>query len=171
MELHGSLERGPQLPFFLVPSARAANSPERLEEANPGFKQPVAAEEINPDGDADLTDETGSGLPPVLPCTVCGGILKPDVVFFGENVPPQRVEHSPLQTGPREAASLWSPGLLTDGDVRAPVRPPDARGREPVLIINRDPTRGDELATYKLEVGCTEFLTELVGPARLGIAG
>ena len=46
-----------------------------------------------------------------------------------------------------------------------------ARAGVPVVIVNRGPTRGDDLATYKLEVGCSEFLTELAEAASLGIAG
>lgn len=88
VELHGSLDR------VVCLSCRASSSrrelAQRLEEANPGF-EPVAAA-INPDGDADLADEQVGDFR-VVPCTVCGGILKPDVVFFGETVPPSRVEH------------------------------------------------------------------------------
>ncbi len=84
VELHGSLDR-------VVCLSCGAFSPRRelarrLEEANPDYA-PVAAG-INPDGDADLTDEQVEDFR-VLPCTICGGILKPDVVFFGETVSPR----------------------------------------------------------------------------------
>ncbi|MFJ8588937.1 NAD-dependent protein deacetylase [Streptomyces sp. NPDC093595] len=137
VELHGSLDR-------VVCLSCGASSPRRelavrLGQANAGF-EPVAAG-INPDGDADLTDEQVGDFR-VLPCTVCGGILKPDVVFFGEAVPPRRIEHCRRLV--REAASLLVLGssLTVMSGLRF-VRQAAQAGK-PVLIVNRDPTRGDQ---------------------------
>ncbi|MFG3660879.1 NAD-dependent protein deacetylase [Streptomyces sp. NPDC047706] len=139
VELHGSLAR-------VVCLSCGAFSPRhelarRLEEANVGF-EPVAAG-INPDGDADLTAAQVGDFR-VVPCTRCGGVLKPDVVFFGENVPPRRVEHCRDLVG--EAASLLVLGssLTVMSGLRF-VRQAAQAGK-PVLIINRDPTRGDRHA-------------------------
>jgi NAD-dependent SIR2 family protein deacetylase len=61
----------------------------RLGELNPGFAERHAAVATRPDGDVELEDTSDFVVPG---CVGCGGVLKPDVVFFGENVPPPRVE-------------------------------------------------------------------------------
>ncbi|MGJ7875069.1 NAD-dependent protein deacetylase [Streptomyces sp. WAC05458] len=160
VELHGSLDR-------VVCLSCGAFSPRRelarrLEEANPDFA-PVAAG-INPDGDADLTDEQVGDFR-VVPCAVCGGVLKPDVVFFGENVPPPRVEQCRALV--REAASLLVLGssLTVMSGLRF-VRQAAEAGK-PVLIVNRDPTRGDRHALTRVAVPLGTALTTVA--ARLGV--
>ncbi|MBT2482340.1 NAD-dependent protein deacetylase [Streptomyces sp. ISL-94] len=160
VELHGSLHR-----VFCL--SCGAFSPRRelamrLEEANPGF-EPVAAG-INPDGDADLTDEQARGFR-VAPCAVCGGILKPDVVFFGEAVPPQRVQH--CRDLVHEAASLLVLGssLTVMSGLRF-VRQAAQTGK-PVLIVNRDTTRGDQHAVSRVALPLGSALTAVAD--RLGI--
>ncbi|MET8288258.1 NAD-dependent protein deacetylase [Streptomyces sp. NPDC048448] len=156
VELHGSLDR------VVCLSCRASSSrrelAQRLEEANPGF-EPVAAA-INPDGDADLADEQVGDFR-VVPCTVCGGILKPDVVFFGETVPPSRVEHCRRLV--REATSLLVLGSsLTVMSGFRFVREAAHAGK-PVLIVNRDPTRGDQHALTRVAVPLGAALTTVAG--------
>lgn len=160
VELHGSLAR-------VVCLACGAFSPrrelaERLEEANPGF-EPVAAG-INPDGDADLTDAQAADFR-VVPCASCGGILKPDVVFFGENVPPRRVEH--CRELVRGSASLLVLGssLTVMSGLRF-VRQAAQDGK-PVLIVNREPTRGDRHAVARVSLPLGAALTTVA--ERLGI--
>ncbi|MGW7046341.1 NAD-dependent protein deacetylase [Streptomyces avermitilis] len=161
VELHGSLERVVCLSCgAFTPRRELAR---RLEEANVGF-EPVAAG-INPDGDADLTDEQVGGFR-VVPCAVCGGILKPDVVFFGEAVPARRVEH--CRTLVDQAASLLVLGssLTVMSGLRF-VRQA-ARAGKPVLIINRDATRGDQHAVTRVALPLGTALTTMA--ARLGIS-
>ncbi|MFE9685137.1 NAD-dependent protein deacetylase [Streptomyces sp. NPDC006285] len=160
VELHGALDR-------VVCLGCGARSPRRelarrLEEANAGF-EPVAAA-LNPDGDADLTDEQVEGFR-VVPCTLCGGILKPDVVFFGETVPAARVEH--CRELVREATSLLILGssLTVMSGLRF-VRQAAQAGK-PVLIVNRDPTRGDEYAVTRVALPLGQTLTTVAG--RLGV--
>ncbi|MBT2408558.1 MULTISPECIES: NAD-dependent protein deacetylase [unclassified Streptomyces] len=160
VELHGSLDR-------VVCLSCGAFSPRlelamRLDEANPGF-EPVAAG-MNPDGDADLTDEQVGGFR-VAPCMACGGILKPDVVFFGEAVPPRRVQH--CRELVREAASLLVLGssLTVMSGLRF-VRQAAQAGK-PVLIVNRDATRGDQHAVTRVALPLGAALTAVAG--RLGI--
>jgi NAD-dependent SIR2 family protein deacetylase len=160
VELHGGLDRVVCLSCgALSPRRELAR---RLEEANAGFA-PVAAG-INPDGDADLTDEQVGDFH-VVPCAVCGGVLKPDVVFFGENVPPQRVEH--CRTLVREAASLLVLGssLTVMSGLRF-VRQA-AQAGTPVLIVNQDPTRGDRHAVTRVALPLGTVLTTVAD--RLGI--
>ncbi|MFE8016923.1 NAD-dependent protein deacetylase [Streptomyces antibioticus] len=160
VELHGSLARVVCLTCgTFTPRRELAR---RLEEANAGF-DPVAAE-INPDGDADLTDEQIGDFH-VVPCAMCGGILKPDVVFFGETVPPQRVEH--CRGLVREAASVLVLGssLTVMSGLRF-VRQAAEAGT-PVLIVNRDPTRGDRHAVTRVALPLGAALTTVA--ERLGI--
>ncbi|MFI1722604.1 NAD-dependent protein deacetylase [Streptomyces sp. NPDC020489] len=143
VELHGSLARVVCLSCGAVGSRQDLAL--RLEEANAGF-EPVAAG-INPDGDADLTDAQVGDFR-VLPCLRCGGILKPDVVFFGEAVPAARVEHCRHLV--REATSLLVLGssLTVMSGLRF-VRQASEAGK-PVLVVNRDPTRGDRHALTRV---------------------
>ncbi|QEV21448.1 NAD-dependent protein deacetylase [Streptomyces alboniger] len=161
VELHGSLDRVVCLSCgTFSPRGELAR---RLEEANPGFA-PVAAG-LNPDGDADLTDEQVGDFR-VLPCTVCGGVLKPDVVFFGETVPPERVER--CRAAVREAASLLVLGssLTVMSGLRF-VRQAAEAGK-PVVIVNRDATRGDRHAVTRVALPLGPALTSVA--ERLGIS-
>ncbi|MBU3863427.1 NAD-dependent protein deacetylase [Streptomyces sp. 4503] len=162
VELHGSLDRVVCLGCGAVSPRRELAR--RLEEANAGFA-PVAAG-INPDGDADLTDEQVGDFR-VVPCTVCGGILKPDVVFFGEAVPPRRVEH--CRELVREATSLLVLGssLTVMSGLRF-VRQA-AKAGKPVLIVNLDPTRGDQHAVTRVALPLGTALTAVAD--QLGIPG
>jgi NAD-dependent SIR2 family protein deacetylase len=132
---------------------------ERLVAANPTFADDRADVETRPDGDVDLDDTSGFTVPG---CGDCGGILKPDVVFFGENVPPERVQrcYDAVDALTCDDALLVVGSSLTVMSGFRFVRRA-ARAGVPVVIVNRGPTRGDDLATYKLEAGCSEFLTEL----------
>ena len=83
-------DRGRGLPGCRGISGRAELQ-RRLTELNPGFARPGTQVETAPDGDAELDETAGFRL---AECTGCGGVLKPDVVFFGENVPRDRVERA-----------------------------------------------------------------------------
>ncbi|MFE9742247.1 NAD-dependent protein deacetylase [Streptomyces sp. NPDC006477] len=160
VELHGSLAR-------VVCLSCGAFSPRRelarrLQEANTGF-EPMPAE-INPDGDADLTDEQVGDFR-VVPCALCGGILKPDVVFFGEAVPPQRVEDCRQLVRAATSLLVLGSSLTVMSGLRF-VRQA-AQDRTPVLIINRDPTRGDRHALTRVALPLGPALTTIA--ARLGV--
>ncbi|HET7690130.1 MAG TPA: NAD-dependent protein deacetylase [Nocardioidaceae bacterium] len=129
----------------------------RLEELNPGWAAAHASVEVRPDGDVALEDTAGF----TVPTCHCGGPLKPDVVFFGENVPRDRVLRC-------YAAVEEAPALLVLGSslaVMSGLRFVKAAAKQgtPVVIVNRGQTRGDDLATVKLEVGTSEFLGKLAG--------
>ncbi len=133
---------------------------QRLAELNPGFAERHAAALTRPDGDVELDDTAGFVVPG---CEACGGVLKPDVVFFGENVPPARVERCYAAVdalAERDGALLVAGSSLTVmSGLRFVKRA--ARAGTPVVIVNRGATRGDDLATYRLEAGCSEFLEAL----------
>ncbi len=160
VELHGSLERV----VCLSCGARSARRElaRRLQEANADFA-PVAAG-INPDGDADLTDEQVRDFR-VLPCVRCGGILKPDVVFFGEAVPPERVEHCRELVHAARSLLVLGSSLTVMSGLRF-VRQA-ARDGKPVLIVNRDVTRGDRHAVTRVALPLGSSLTAVAH--RLGL--
>ncbi|SHL37951.1 NAD-dependent protein deacetylase, SIR2 family [Pseudonocardia thermophila] len=145
--------------------ARAALQ-ERLAALNPGFLEAVgAAIEAAPDGDAEL--ETTAGFR-VAPCPGCGGVLKPDVVFFGENVPKPRVERAFAlvdEVAAADGALLVAGSSLAVMSGLRFVRHA-ARIGMPVVIVNRGETRGDQLATLKLDAGCSETLQALAAHLR-----
>jgi len=132
----------------------------RMDEANPGFAQAHAAADSRPDGDVEL-DETGDFVVP--DCEACGGVLKPDVVFFGENVPPARVQrcYDAVDALTSDDALLVVGSSLTVMSGLRFVRRA-AKAGTPVVIVNRGDTRGDDLATVKVHAGCSEFLQALL---------
>jgi NAD-dependent SIR2 family protein deacetylase len=132
----------------------------RLREANPGWLEEHVGVTSKPDGDVDL-EETAGFVVPV--CEGCGGRLKPDVVFFGENVPRQRVERCYAALDDADALLVAGSSLTVMSGLRF-VRYA-ARAGLPVVIVNRGPTRGDDLATDKVEAGCSEWLSALAAEA------
>ncbi|MDT9594126.1 NAD-dependent protein deacetylase [Nocardioides zeae] len=134
---------------------------QRMEAANPGWTARHAHVEVRPDGDVGL-EETDDFVVP--PCTACGGVLKPDVVFFGENVPAPRVERCYAAVDalrPRDGALLAVGTSLTVMSGLRFVRRA-AKAGVPVVVVNRGTTRGDALAAYVVTTGCSEFLEALV---------
>ncbi|KRE82580.1 NAD-dependent protein deacetylase [Arthrobacter sp. Soil764] len=133
-----------------------------FEELNPGFLERAAASglvEMAPDADATVEDQAliGSFVVPV--CPACGGTLKPDFVYFGENVPKDRVERSYAMVD-RAAALVVAGSSLTVMSGLRFVRHA-AKESKPVVIINRGTTRGDDKATIKLETGVSQGLRYL----------
>jgi NAD-dependent SIR2 family protein deacetylase len=130
----------------------------RLTSANPKLEQPQVLQhaELRPDGDAIAKDWQQFRL---VGCMQCGGRLKPDVVFFGESVPKSRVEAAYALMQRAEILVVLGSSLTVMSGLRF-VRH-NAKLQRPVVIINRGSTRGDELASVKIEGGCSETLTEL----------
>ncbi len=131
----------------------------RMVSANPGYAARHADAEVRPDGDVELEDTAGFVVPD---CSSCGGVLKPDVVFFGENVPPERVQRCYDAVDgltPEDALLVVGSSLTVMSGFRFVRRA--AKAGVPVVIVNRGSTRGDELATVKVDAGCSEFLGAL----------
>ncbi len=151
IDLHGRIDRVICLDCSTVSARRELH--QRLLDLNPGYEQIDAV--MAPDGDV-LLEETDTFQ--VAPCSVCGGRLKPDVVFFGENVPKGRVAECYQLVDQAEALVVLGSSLQVMSGLRF-VRA--ARARDiPIVIVNRGTTRGDDLATIKVEAGCAETLTE-----------
>jgi NAD-dependent SIR2 family protein deacetylase len=125
-----------------------------LAKLNPGFAERSVP--FAPDGDAVLDDVDGFR---VAGCPGCGGVLKPDVVFFGENVPRERVERCTAMVAQASVLLVAGSSLQVMSGLRF-VRQARQTGI-PVIVINRGPTRGDDLATLKIHAGCSESLAAL----------
>lgn len=127
----------------------------RLEAANPQWNQVVIA--WKPDGDAVLADEDTSRFD-VPPCPACGGIVKPDVVFFGENVPKDRVEAAYAAVERSDGLLVIGSSLMVFSGLRFPRRAHELG--KPIAIINHGRTRADELATLRLDEDCGTVLID-----------
>ncbi len=123
--------------------------------ANPGWLEQHRAVTARPDGDVEL-EETSRFVVPA--CTGCGGRLKPHVVFFGENVPKERVQRCYDAIDEAHALLVAGSSLTVMSGLRF-VRYA-AKAGLPVVIVNRGVTRGDDLATVKVEAGCSEWLSQ-----------
>ena len=161
IELHGSLDRV----SCLNCGARSLRTEldARLHQANSGWRERFAGTgAIKPDGDVDLDEGLSAAIGEfrVVDCLACdSGPLKPDVVFFGENVPPDRVAASyQLVAGSRLVLVLGS--SLTVASGFRFVRRSAADGI-PVAIVNQGATRGDPLATLRLDAPLGTTLTRL----------
>lgn len=156
IDLHGRLDGvvclgcGDHLP-------RASLQP-RLRELNPDW-QPHTARAA-PDGDADIdTDAVARFVPPY--CPHCGGLLKPDVVFFGENVPRARYAQALDALHASDGLLAVGTSLMVYSGFRF-VRMAHERGL-PVALLNRGRTRADELGGLKLDADCGTVLETLTG--------
>lgn len=130
-----------------------------LDELNPGFLDAVSGISTAPDADADLADELLIASFKIAKCPLCGGILKPDFVFFGENVPKERVERSFAMVESAGLLLVAGSSLTVMSGLRFVKRA--AKDGKSVVIINRGETRGDPLADTKLEIGVGEGLSYL----------
>ena len=155
IELHGNLSRiicldCGELTDRLVHSAR-------LDAANPGFA--AAVTRVNPDGDVDI-DESGLDNFTVVDCEECGGMLKPDVVYFGETVPAPRVARCfELVAGARTLLVLGSSLTVMSGR-RFVLRA--AKDGIRVAIVNQGVTRGEPYAGLIVDAPLGDVLPEVV---------
>jgi NAD-dependent SIR2 family protein deacetylase len=163
-ELHGSLHRVTCLSCWSRSAREELDA--RLRAANPAWTAAVLGLEpaVHPDGDVAL-EETGGFT--VADCLACGGLLKPDVVFFGENVPKPRVEECYAVVSASSALVVLGSSLTVMSGLRY-VRHASSLGI-PVVIVNQGATRGDELAAARLDAPLGTVLTGLV--EELGLPG
>jgi NAD+-dependent protein deacetylase sirtuin 4 len=154
IELHGTLHRARCLACHTLEDRDALQM--RLLELNPSFLDIEVASA--PDGDAELPDAMVAGFR-VPSCRACGGLLKPDVVFFGETVPRPTVETARALVHRAEALLVLGSSLTVLSGLRF-VREA-ARLDLPIAIVNLGPTRGDPLATLRLHADVCETLPRL----------
>lgn len=120
---------------------------------NPAWAQLDAADA--PDGDADLEGQDFSSFE-VPPCPVCGGIMKPDVVFFGENVPRERVDAATRAWSEADAVLVVGSSLMVFSGYRFVAAA--AKAGKPVATVNLGVTRADPLVSLKIDAPCAEAL-------------
>jgi NAD-dependent SIR2 family protein deacetylase len=128
-----------------------------LEERNPDWTGLDANDA--PDGDADL-DGLDFAAFDVPGCAACGGVLKPDVVFFGENVPRERVERAQAHLAAADAMLVVGSSLMVFSGYRFAREA--ARLGKPVAAINLGRTRADDLLSLKIERDCGAALAAAV---------
>jgi NAD-dependent SIR2 family protein deacetylase len=114
-----------------------------------------------PDGDADLTAlDFSSFLVPA--CSLCGGMLKPDVVFFGEGVPQHRVHISMRHLMQADAVLVVGSSLMVYSGYRF-VQAAASTGK-PIVAVNLGTTRADPLLQFKVTQRCSSALAFLLQP-------
>jgi NAD+-dependent protein deacetylase sirtuin 4 len=151
VELHGALARVRCLGCGRIESR--ANVQERLVVDNPGWSGQAAP--IAPDGDADLDRKLFEDFR-VPDCLDCGGVLKPDVVFFGENVLPEVKDRAFGLFDEAEVLLVVGSSLTVYSGFRF-VRRAQERA-VPVVIVNLGPTRGDDLAALRVDARLGDVL-------------
>ncbi|MDP2315521.1 MAG: NAD-dependent protein deacetylase [Pseudomonadota bacterium] len=156
IELHGALAEVVCLDCGALEPRESLQA--RLTLLNPRWDEAaLEGVELAPDGDAELTAVDGFR---VADCLACGGVLKPRVVFFGENVPRPTVDAAFAQVDAAEALLVVGTSLTVYSGLRF-VRRAAERGI-PVAICNLGPTRGDPLATLRVDAPLGVVLPALV---------
>ncbi len=138
---------------------------EELKQLNPGYASHRA--EIRPDGDAEV-DERWVKQFVVPDCRACGGMLMPDVVFFGGNVPAPRVARVQQALEGADALLVVGSSLTVWSGYRF-CRQAELLGK-PLFIINRGTTRADTMARLKLEMEAEPALSALLAGLRGPVA-
>ena len=162
VELHGTLNRVVCLECGARSSRKALDH--RLRAANPDLDCDHEAPASSPDGDAELAEEQVARFR-LAGCECCGAdLLKPDVVFFGEDVPRFRVQRCFELLDASACLLVLGSSLTVMSGLRFVHRARQAR--IPVAIVNRGATRGDPLADLKVDAALGEVLPTLAGALR-----
>ena len=155
IELHGNISRVVCLGCGATQARETVQL--ILAEQNPRYFDAVA--KTAPDCDADL-EHCGLEQFSVPQCGHCGGMLKPDVVFFGEGIPRARVDAARVALEEADAMLVVGSSLMVYSGYRL-CEHAHAMGK-PIAAVNRGRTRADSLFTLKVEHGCGEALSDLV---------
>ncbi|WP_019179246.1 Sir2 family NAD-dependent protein deacetylase [Microbacterium yannicii] len=153
VELHGTMRR-----VFCTHCGQVFDRRDlarRVEEDNPWITVPENVP-LGPDGDVLPESTDGFRIPS---CSVCGGMLKPDVVFFGEFIPAEKFREAEQLVHASEGLVIAGSSLVVNSGIRLLERA--RRRRLPVVIVNRGATRADARATVKVDAGTSEVLRAL----------
>ena len=152
VDLHGSLDRVTCLHCGQTFDRGAVA--DRITRLNPWLAGADAT--MNPDGDAEVSDVSRFEVPE---CSVCGGTLKPDIVFFGEFVPPVKFEEARGIVARSDALLVLGSSLVVNSGMRLVGLA--AKKRIPTIIVNRGETKADSRAALKIDAGTTETLAAI----------
>jgi NAD-dependent SIR2 family protein deacetylase len=150
VELHGTMRR-----VFCTHCGQVFDRrdlAQRVEAENPWILVPESVP-LGPDGDVLPESTTGFRIPS---CTVCDGMLKPDVVFFGEFIPAEKFREAEQLVRPSDALVIAGSSLVVNSGIRLLERA--RRRRLPIVIVNRGATRADSRATVKVDAGTSDVL-------------
>lgn len=150
VELHGTMRRVTCTHCGQVFDRR--DIAERVERDNPWVAVPENVA-LGPDGDV-LPESSEEFRVPA--CSVCGGVLKPDVVFFGEFIPPEKFREAESMVHASDALLVAGSSLVVNSGMRLVERA--RRRRLPVVVVNRGATRADSRAAVKIDHGTSEVL-------------
>jgi NAD-dependent SIR2 family protein deacetylase len=153
VELHGGMDRVLCLTCGQHYARQAIA--DRLAELNPSIDLETAIRPA-PDGDVEVDDVDALAIPA---CTVCGGILKPDVVFFGEFVPTDTFHAAAALVQGADTLLVAGSSLVVNSGVR--LIELARRRRTPIVVVNRGITKGDSRAAVKINAGTSETLTAM----------
>ena len=152
VDLHGSIDRVTCLHCGQTFDRGAVA--DRITRLNPWLAGADAT--MNPDGDAEVSDVSRFEVPE---CSVCGGTLKPDIVFFGEFVPPVKFEEARGIVARSDALLVLGSSLVVNSGMRLVGLA--AKKRIPTIIVNRGETKADSRAALKIDAGTTETLAAI----------
>lgn len=154
IDLHGRLDQVRCMSCEL--SLSRMHMDQMLAELNPNISR-TGDFEFTPDGDAEVEAAADFKVPP---CPKCKGVLKPDVVFFGESVPNATVELAMKKLDEADALLVAGTSLTVNSGLRFARRA--ARANKPIIIVNIGSTKADELATAKIEANTSLALERLL---------
>ena len=158
VDLHGTMDRVRCL--TCGQHFARADIAARITTGNPWLDEPDAFE-LAPDGDVEVGNIDAFVTPE---CTVCGGVLKPDIVFFGEFIPTEKFSEATALMLAADALLIAGSSLVVNSGIR--LLDQAAKRRLPIVIVNRGVTRGDLRASVKVDAGTSETLSLLA--QRLG---
>jgi len=137
----------------------------QIDDDNPGFSLRFDASQVMPDGDVKLSTDSDFVVPV---CDLCQGMLKPEVVFFGEFVPTSVFQMAQKMVERSDALVVAGSSLVVNTGMRLVAQA--QKRRKPVVVINRGPTKADQLATVRIEAGTSEALVAISEAVRVSVA-
>ncbi|MDQ1570524.1 MAG: hypothetical protein QOF79_1198 [Actinomycetota bacterium] len=153
VDLHGTMDRVRCLRCGQL-YARSAIA-KRIVDLNPWIAE-ASATQLGPDGDVEIASVDEFVIPE---CANCSGVLKPDIVFFGEFIPREKFIEASALVQKSDALIIAGSSLVVNSGIR--LLDHATRRHLPVVIINRGITKGDPRATLKIDAGTTETLAAL----------
>ena len=163
VDLHGRLDKVRCLECGQSFSRRSVA--DQIDRLNPEFSQRFDSAEVMPDGDVTVQTDEDFRVPE---CDLCGGMLKPEVVFFGEFVPSSVFQMAASMLERSDALVVAGSSLVVNTGMRLVAQA--QKRRKPVVVINRGPTKADQLATVRIEAGTSEALVAISEAVRVSVA-